>query len=134
MRSRDSISGDDDGGHPKGTLGLPELGAAVVALQRLLSMRAVAEAIGIEGCGDAVRLVQQVLSQVGMLGGGLASTASCLGTSVCPCMAVASASLQQQAWIGHRTWCACMPSHTSRLADAGDTYARVAELSTSAVL
>ena len=62
LRGMVSISGDEDG--LTGSSSARELSAALACFQQLLSTHAVMDAIGIEGCGDALRLLLQILSQV----------------------------------------------------------------------
>ncbi|KAK9798183.1 hypothetical protein WJX73_010462 [Symbiochloris irregularis] len=80
LRGRLSMAGEDDLSPSLAKGGAQELAAALTGLQHLLSSRAVLEAIGIDGCGDALRLLHQVLGQV-----------------VQPCMGAPEAGAAQQA-------------------------------------
>ena len=77
LRDRLSLAGEDEGPAAALVRGTPEFTTALTALQRLLSSRAVLDAIGIDGCGDAVRLLQQVLGQVSCGGRMQLKTLSC---------------------------------------------------------
>lgn len=65
--SRATVSlagGQDDDLTLSSASGLTQLSTALACLQRLLSCTPVLEAVGIEGCSGAVRLLLQVLQQV----------------------------------------------------------------------